>query len=386
MLIICEECGSQISSKASACPKCGCPVCDSKPVKPPKKSSKRMKLPNGFGRITKLSGQNLRKPYRAMVTVGKDDSGRPIGKLLKPVSYFATYNEAYKALMEYNKSPYDYSNTITMQELYEKWYKTKEEKVSKSRLKQFKAAWKYCSALYEEEVQNIRTKILKEAIENSDAPSDFVKKHMKEVISGMLDYAVEYEMIAHNYMRDIKSISTDKDAKKPHILFTDEELDTVKKNLKDEIMEMIYVECYTGLRPSELCEIEVSKMNTSEWYIICGMKTKAGTNRKVPIHENIRSIMRKYYTEAIKNGQTYLFPIVYKAYYEDFKRTMEKYNMNVDHRPHDCRKHFITMAKKAGMDEYAIKLIVGHAIQDITEAVYTQRDIKWLHRELSKLP
>lgn len=383
MLITCSECGSEISSKALSCPKCGCPVHESKPMK---KSSKRMKLPNGFGRITKLAGQNLRKPYRAMVTVGKDESGRPIGKLLKPVSYFSTYNEAYKALMEYNKSPYDYSNTITMQELYEKWYEKKSEKVSASRLKQIRAAWKYCSALYEVEVQNIRTKILKETIENSDAPSDVVKKHMKEVLSGMLDYAVEYEIVSHNYMRDIKSISSDSEAKNPHILFTEEETKTIKENLNDPIMQLIYVECYTGLRPSELCSIELSKMNTTEWYILCGMKTKAGTNRKVPIHPAIQSLIKNHYTKAIKNGQTYLFPLTYDMYVYDFKKAMKKYNMNGDHRPHDCRKHFITMAKKAGMDEYAIKLIVGHVIQDITESVYTQRDIKWLHKELRKLP
>lgn len=46
--------------------------------------TKHMRLPNGFGQISKLKNQRLRKPYRAMVTVGKTDTGRPICKLLKP--------------------------------------------------------------------------------------------------------------------------------------------------------------------------------------------------------------------------------------------------------------------------------------------------------------
>ena len=54
-----------------------------------------MRLPNGFGRITKIRNQKLRKPYRVMVTVGKDHNGRPIGRILKPEGYFKTYNEAY---------------------------------------------------------------------------------------------------------------------------------------------------------------------------------------------------------------------------------------------------------------------------------------------------
>ena len=44
-----------------------------------------------------------------MVTVGKDDSGRPICKLLRPNAYFSTYNDAYAALTEYNRDPYDLS-------------------------------------------------------------------------------------------------------------------------------------------------------------------------------------------------------------------------------------------------------------------------------------
>ena len=59
--------------------------------------------------------------------------------------------------------------------------------------------------------------------------------------------------------------------------------------------------------------------------------------------------------------------------------------MDKRHRPHDGRKHFVTMAKKYNVDEYAIKYIVGHAISDLTERVYTQRDIEWLKEEMKKI-
>ena len=54
-------------------------------------------------------------------------------------------------------------------------------------------------------------------------------------------------------------------------------------------------------------------------------------------------------------------------------------------RPHDGRKHFVTMAKKYGVDEYAIKYMVGHKISDITEKVYTQREFEWLKDEIEKI-
>ena len=90
-LIKCPECDLQVSDKAITCPHCGYPL-DAKVVKrQQRKSNKRRKLPNGFGAISEIKNTNLRKPFRAMVTVGKDFYGRPIRKMLKPVAFFETY-------------------------------------------------------------------------------------------------------------------------------------------------------------------------------------------------------------------------------------------------------------------------------------------------------
>jgi integrase len=43
------------------------------------------------------------------------------------------------------------------------------------------------------------------------------------------------------------------------------------------------------------------------------------------------------------------------------------------------------MAKEAGLDEYAIKYMVGHTITDITEKVYTERNRNWLKEEIKKI-
>ena len=37
------------------------------------------------------------------------------------------------------------------------------------------------------------------------------------------------------------------------------------------------------------------------------------------------------------------------------------------------------------MNEYILKLIVGHAVEDITEMTYTHRTIEDLHREVQKI-
>lgn len=75
----------------------------------------------------------------------------------------------------------------------------------------------------------------------------------------------------------------------------------------------------------------------------------------------------------------------YDKYRVRFNAIRDQLGMNPDHRAHDPRKHFVTMAKRANVDEYAIKYIIGHAVNDITEKVYTDRDIEWLTNEIEKI-
>ena len=78
--------------------------------------------------------------------------------------------------------------------------------------------------------------------------------------------------------------------------------------------------------------------------------------------------------------------ITYDKYAKRFTKIVTELNLNEDHRPHDPRTTFVTMAKKAKVDEYVIKRLAGHKITDITEAVYTKRDLEWLRSELEKIP
>lgn len=68
-----------------------------------------------------------------------------------------------------------------------------------------------------------------------------------------------------------------------------------------------------------------------------------------------------------------------------FIETLPLLGINPVHRGHDGRVHFVTLAKKSEMDEYALKRIVGHKIDDLTERVYTRRTVEWLISELDKI-
>lgn len=127
------------------------------------------------------------------------------------------------------------------------------------------------------------------------------------------------------------------------------------------------------------------------------MKTAAGKNRIVPIYSKIKALVIKRYQEAVVLGSEYLLnctdtsthrsslKMTYDKYAHRFRKIMGELGFSNDHRPHDPRKHFVTMAKKYKVDEYAIKYIVGHSISDITEKVYTERDLIWLKEEIEKI-
>ena len=381
MLIECPECQLQISNKAISCPHCGYPM---KPSVQPLKKPKR--LPNGFGQITKISKKGLRKPYRVMVTIGKTELGKPICKLLKPESYFESYNDAYKALIEYNKNPYDFGKDMTIGELHDLWWEsTAVKNLTDSTRRVYNSAWmNHCSEAKNIMLSEFRLKTLRTLMEDKTPK---IKKLVKVVFLRLFDYAVQYEIIEKNIIRDFK-IEDDLSVKKDHIIFTEAEMKALWDRSYMVFVDWVLIQCYTGMRPQELCNIKIADVDLDRHIMYGGMKTKAGKNRAIPIADKIYELVKKNY-EKNKNNE-YLFTykdkkIEYKNYWTCFQRVIKELDLNPEHRPHDPRKQFVTMAKSAGLNEYAIKRIVGHHISDITENVYTERDLDWLVSEVNKI-
>jgi len=394
MLTNCPECQLQISDKAVTCPHCGYPL---KPNARQAISSKRKRLPNGFGQISYIKGQNLRNPYRAMVTVGVKPNGRPDTRPLKPVAYFKTYNEAYAALIEYNKSPKELEELgKCLEEVYEEWHPSHYKKLERATIAVYEDAWNKCYILHKLKISEIRSKDIRRCLDSCD--KDSMKKRMKGLLNQLFDYAVECEYTDKNYARDTK-YNLDLAVKNDHHAFKVDEVEMMwNKVFEMKYLDIILIQCYTGFRPQELGNIRLEDVNLKEWTIKGGMKTDAGKDRLVPIHEKIKGLVKTKYRVAEKLGSEYLFNVpmwndpenvelmhlTYRRYNYLFKECMKELGLT-GFKPHDPRKTFVTMAKRKGVDEYAIKLIVGHAIKDITERVYTERDIEWLRDEINKI-
>lgn len=179
----------------------------------------------------------MRNPHRVCITVGKTPDGKVIQKLLKPVSYFPTYNAAYEALVEYHKNPYDIGTaSMTVKELYEKWTEKYFKTCSPAYQRTITSCWAYCSSLYTMQVRDLRARHMKECIDNGYRvetvgkkkgqkiyPSAGTKSRIKSLFNLMLDYALEYEIVEMNYARTFEvsdDITTEiQEKKKDHIIF-----------------------------------------------------------------------------------------------------------------------------------------------------------------------
>ena len=161
---------------------------------------------------------------------------------------------------------------------------------------------------------------------------------------------------------------------------------------KVKFVDMILIEIYSGWRPQELAILQVENVDLEKNTMFGGLKTDAGRDRIVPIHPLIKQLVEKRYNEAVEMGSEYLFNdeeghkgthMTYDKYRVRFNKVMNRLGMQ--HRPHETRHTFITNCKRCGVDDHILKRLVGHKDVDITEAVYTHRELYELKRELKKI-
>lgn len=359
-----------------------------------------------------------RKRYRARVTVGwelNEETGRS-KQIIKTIgSNYKTKGEANAALAEYLKNPYDISNKdITFSQLYEIWFKDfiKDHESHRYRIK---SGYSYCTPLYNKKFREISILDMKNCINNATRivergkykgekkiASPSCKEAMKYIFNHMYSYAIEARIVDRNYAKEFtldKKIFQEKETnRKEKIPLTKEELQTLWKASEFvPFADIILYACYSGWRPGELIGLKVKDVNLNDEYIRGGIKTTAGKNRVVPIHPIVKPIIEKYYNQAIEIGSEYLFndPSKKKGvnglskdqYLSRFNNVITALNFRTELTPHYTRHTFISMAKsrEVNMNEYILKLIVGHDIGDVTEHIYTHREIQDLKIEMEKI-
>lgn len=369
MLITCPECGKEISDKSIMCIGCGYPI-NNKAINLPtrRKTTRRMKLPNGYGSIRYL-GSKRRNPYGAYLPV-TDYSDNGTAVLPKPLGFFETYNEAYECLAMYHANGMNYvDSNITFAKVYEMFYEDKFVKnqkrvYSKSLINSTKASFNNLKELHNVPISDINAKRMQDIIDSCPLRHASIEL-IVALLKNVFQYAMKHDYIKKDYSQYIKINIPDDDEK--GVPFTKSEIELLWENSDKKYVKLALVLIYTGVRISE---IKTFEYHLDERYVIGGIKTDAGKGRFIPISNLIMPFMNEISE----------FPKDVGALRTRFEETLTELGISntadgLKHTPHDCRHTFSYLADKYQMDELSKHLIMGHSIKklDIEMSIYGHR-------------
>ena len=371
-----------------------------------------MKLPNGYGNVSKLPGKR-RNPFRVRKTSGwkwfdrlegQFIEGNPTqeqslqrlddGKLrfqskqqYEIIGYYATRSEALQALASYNEDPYDlHFDTITFEEVYERWSEIHFQKIKNTN--GYEAAFNTCSDLHKMKFQDIKLDHLQKTLDDSGKNTPTLKT-LKNMFGLMYDYAVMHEIVNQDKREMIRYLDISKPGNPNRMtreMFTKKQVQLLWDASASEYVSVVLILIYTGCRIGELLELTKENINLDErWFYIGHAKTEAGI-REVPIAEKIVPFfqywMQKDCDHLICTPEEE--PFLYRNYYDSYwKPIMDSFGFN--HRPHDTRHTCISLLTEAGVDERVIRKIVGHKGQGVTETVYTHLELPLKLEAINKI-
>lgn len=344
-----------------------------------------MRLPNNYGSIYKLSGNRYR-PWCVRKTVGwKKVDGKRDQPVYQYVGYYETKADALAALAEFNASPYDVKNSITFEQLYDRWSDEHFEEISQSNINGCRAAYKLCERLYKKRVNDLKLDDFQRVVDESGKNSPTLRK-LKVLLSQMYTYGVIHELCLPE-KRDLIKFINIKKAGNPNQLtrtpFTVEEIHGLVEKIADPYAMAVLMLIYSGLRVGELLELRSEDVHIDERYaFIRKSKTTAGV-REVPIHEEMACLWDWW----LDRGDEYLIttPEHQKMNYRNFKDAYFG-PLCPGHLPHDTRHTTVSILVSKGVDERIIKAIVGHQGYTVTDIVYTHLDLPLKIEAINKIP
>ena len=340
-----------------------------------------MRNANGTGSISKLKG-NRRKPFVLYSPSFFDSNINKYRKL--PIAYFSSREEAEIYRIAYFSNNTDMlklnnkNNKITFEEVYSIWIKYKNLK--NSSLKNIHSYFNNSLKLHKLPIANINGILLQDIFHSLNL-SNGTLRNLKSFWSNLWDFAVLNDFANKNYPKYLKLPMKEKGKRtsKRERVFSSEELVILWSNLykdKRNIVDIVLILCYTGLRISELLNIKIKDINLKHTYIdIVDSKTSSGI-RKVVISDKILPLIKK----RIDFRNTYLFSKIngsqykYDAFDNHFRLLCKELALNY-HTIHDTRHTFASMLSNIQADKDTIIKMIGHSSYKTTSKIYIHKTL-----------
>lgn len=343
-----------------------------------------MKRANGTGSVTKLS-ENRRNRYAVRVSyLAREGLWKQ-----KYLSYHRTAREAQNALDKYLASSVAPAElATTWGDVYAQWSAKKYAKAGAASVASYKASWKRLSALKEKEMFRVTLDDLQRIIDQDEADglSKSSINNDRILMSALYKYAMERDIVEKDYSAFVELPSVG--AKLEKGAFDDLQMAKLEQLAKNGYpwADTALILCYTGFRISELLGLTRFSYHPEGDYLQGGLKTAAGKNRIVPVHPKIKPYLMQW---LAKGGDTIICeddgaPVKPDRYRNSYFAPIAAELGIPQATPHWCRHTAASRMKLAGVDDLAIRRILGHSDKGVTEH-YTHVDVDFLRQELHKV-
>lgn len=337
--------------------------------------------PNGFGSVTLLKGHRSR-PYVVRVTI-YDREGKA---RQKAIGYADTRENALLMLAQYHDSPWNVNrDTITFNQLYQKWLEVKAPNLGECNQKRLKTAYRWCAPVYGMKYRMIKSYHMQKCI--NDCPRGYQSKSAIQTLFKHLD-AFAFEMDIINKMYSQLIVINESVPTTTRIPFTDDEIDLLWRHADSRNVQIILIYLYTGFRINELLQMKTEQVDLEKQTFTGGEKTAAGKNRVVPIHHRILPFVEKfvaddkeYFLHKEDDGVQYKESYFYKKIW---RSTMKELNIT-GKTTHSCRHTFETRLDNANANRKCIDLLMGHTSKDIGNRVYNHKTLNQLRETIELL-
>lgn len=404
-----KRCNRELQDDFAYCPYCGKNQSSDKP-----KNRRRTK---GTGSIY-IRKDNKSKPYAAASSV----TGKQVY-----LGAFATKREAENALKDYEYNPVNGFN-MTLEQLYEKWIKTKAyQKLGDSVKSNYASAYIKLKPLYKRKFRDLRTSDYQYIIDYYDNPHHevgaggklkYLDKNgkgtykvtntpkiceglgysalhkVKCLLTTLYTFAMKEDIVNKDYATFIELPEQEETTA---TRFTEVQLELIKQNVgKVPYMDYIYIMCYVNFRVSEFLELTPDRYKVTDsgiHYFVGGKKTDAGKDRIVPVHPKIQQLVQK----CIENEGETIFCRIHggsefgKAMNKDyflkycFRPAMQAIGLSDEYTPHSCRRTFSTRMSAAGAREEDIIALMGHTDYKVDIDHYIIQEVDTLYNAIKLL-
>lgn len=365
--MLCQKCHKEIPDGSIFCNWCG---------KKQGNDKKVTRRGNGLGTAYKRGNY-----WQAEFTIGyyKDENGK-LKRRKRTKSGFKTKRDAldYITNLKANKK----QNTVNFEFLWNSFECGTMQTLSKSKQTAYNIAWNKTKAdLCYRTIDDVTTDELQYIVDKYGT-SYYTKRDIKNLLSHLYKLAMRDDYVNQNKSTFIllpKLVTSERD------IFSEKEIQKLWDDYTSTasiITAHLLIMIYTGMRPGEILSAKKENAHIDEHYLIGGIKTAKGRNRKIILPDKIIPIISSLINQSSRTTIT-----TYSNendFYDEWALKKEELNLNKSLVPYCCRHTYVTNCTKLHMSPAMLQELTGHEDYDTT-LDYTHLSIADRLAEVNKL-